>query len=476
MASKPAVMLYELNEVPWSIVDLYIERNPGSAFAALLTRGRTYTTVNEDPAHLSPWRTWPTLHRSMYVADHGAYDLGQDPSTFRGTDLWTVLDEAGHSVGLFGPLQSWPPRRFASGGFHVPDTFAADPTTIPADLEAFQAFNLKMTAENSFSSDAALSGRLLARAGFDMLRLGLTPRSAFELARHLTREVREPRWKAARAMMQVVPSFDLYRRLHDRYDPALSIFFTNHVAAMMHRFWGDAVPEYAADFDYEVDSVYRNFVFAAMDLTDRHLRRLMQVVDRRGGRLVVAASMGQGPVPHHPEQVEMLHLEDPAKLVAFLGCGEATPRLAMYPMCSLEFGTTAEAERAADRMEKIVDSSEEFVFSALERRGRTVTFHLTKWMLSPDDARTVRVPEGPDEVPYEALGLVIGERLGGDNTAYHIPEGILVDYGSPGPGGDHRTRVDVLDVAPSLLENLFDVPAAPDMRGRADRTLFARAA
>ena len=115
MIQRSAVV-YELNEVPWSIVDRYVAAHPRSTIAGLVRAGRTYTTVNDDSADLSPWRTWPTFHKSMYAADHNSYELGQDPATFRGTDIWDVLDAEGIAVGIFGLLQTWPPRRFGTGG------------------------------------------------------------------------------------------------------------------------------------------------------------------------------------------------------------------------------------------------------------------------------------------------------------------------------------------------------------------------
>src|SRR5918997_4187939 len=163
-----AVILYELNEVPWSVVDYYVAQRPQSNLAALLERGQSLTTHHDDSSELQglqPWRTWPSLHTSTY--SHNSFDLGQDPATFRGDPIWDVAEQAGLSVGLFGPLQSWPARRFAHGGFFVPDTFSQDAKTVPASLSRFQTFNLAMTSENNFSSDASLDPRALLATGVD---------------------------------------------------------------------------------------------------------------------------------------------------------------------------------------------------------------------------------------------------------------------------------------------------------------------
>ena len=258
------VILYELNEVPWDVVDIYVKHRPDSHIAALLAEGQSLTTVHEDREELQglqPWRTWPTLHTSSY--EHNSFDLGQDPSTFRGDPIWDVAERAGLSVGLFGPMQSWPARQFTHGGFYVPDTFASDAKTYPPALERFQAFNLAMTGENGFSPDSALSPKALAGTAVDLVRLGLTPRATATLATHLVKERIDPRYKAFRSAMQAPLSFDLYWRQHRKTKPRLSIFFTNHVAGMMHRFWGDGMPGYTEKYEYDADEVYGSFIIAA---------------------------------------------------------------------------------------------------------------------------------------------------------------------------------------------------------------------
>ncbi len=147
------IVLYELNEVPWQVVDLYVADRPKSNLARLLDAGLSQTTANDDPVPLQPWRTWPTFHTSLYTDEHNSFELGQDPTTFRGVTIWDAAEAAGRSVGLFGPLQSWPARPFAAGGFFVPDTFSRTADTFPSSLRRFQQFNITMTRGNTFSSD-----------------------------------------------------------------------------------------------------------------------------------------------------------------------------------------------------------------------------------------------------------------------------------------------------------------------------------
>lgn len=453
----PKVVLYELNEVPWEIVDMYVAREPDSYVARLVASGRCETTRNDDPHHLSPWCTWPTFHTGLFSEEHNSFDLGQDPDTFRGTNLWQVAEKAGKSVGLFGVMQSWPARRPAHGGFYVPDTFARTPVTIPTNLERFQQFNLAMTSELGFSSDAPIGPGRMIGAGFDMVTRGLTPWSMKRLAGQLLRERKDERFKAGRSMMQALPAFDLYWRLHRRVDPDLSIFFTNHVAGMLHRFWGDAVPGYADQFDYQVDEVFSRFVFEAMGIFDGQLGRVMKHVDREGDVvLVVAASMGQAGIPY--EHIgETYVVEDPDQLARRLNVGPAESSLAMYPMNSLEF-PSEEAARHAGQVLGLVTCAGAPLIEDVRVEGRSVAYRVR---LEFDADQLTRSVEYRTEVngpvlsgTVEDLGISTSKRLGGGNTAYHVPEGIFISYGADIASDQSRREFDVREAASKVLTHM----------------------
>ncbi len=463
--SQKMVILYELNEVSWAVVDQYISERPWSCLARLVRDGTSLTTVVDDDVALQPWRTWPTLHKSLTVAGHNSYDLGQDPATFRGRAIWDVAEEAGLRVGLWGPLQSWPGRPFRHGGFFVPDTFARDATTFPSSMSRFQAFNLSATRENSFSSEAPLRSGELVGAGLDLLLRGLGPTSIARLATQIVRERHDRRYRGRRAVMQAVPSFDLYWRLHQQHRPHLSIFFTNHVAAMMHRYWGDGMPGYAETFHYKVDRVFKGFLRSAMDIVDLHLRRVERQVARNPDVvLVVAASMGQGAIPAEGND-RVLVLENPQRLVEGLGLGTVDIGLAMYPRVSLALADGDEAVKAVEALQAVLHHrASRPVFRHFRVSGHSVSFEIDHEAEPPLQGGQLAWQGRTSG--YGELGLAVRRRLGGANTAYHVPEGMLLVVGDGVPRDVSRRKVDILDVAPTLLADILDVVVPAGMQGR----------
>ena len=171
--------------------------------------------------------------------------------------------------------------------------------------------------------------------------------------------------------MQVLPTFDVYWRLHRAERPDLSIFFTNHVAAMLHRYWGDAVPGYAEEFDYRPDPVFGRFIVDAMDLFDRQLRRVVREVDR-DTVVVVASSMGQAPVPK-AEMTDCFVLDRPDRLAAALELGPTEPGTAMYPRTAFLFPDEAAARAAVAPLASVSFDGRTRVHD-IRCMGRTVNF------------------------------------------------------------------------------------------------------
>ena len=112
LKSDQPLVVYELNEVPWRVVDWYVRRKPDSALARMLNQANTLTTLTRDEGELHPWTTWPTLHRGVPNSMHNIRFINQslaEASAY--PPVWEALQSSGKRVGLFGSLQSYPPTR-----------------------------------------------------------------------------------------------------------------------------------------------------------------------------------------------------------------------------------------------------------------------------------------------------------------------------------------------------------------------------
>jgi hypothetical protein len=451
-------ILFELNEVPLRVVRHFAGRHPNSAIAKMLKKGRYWTTMTPDQGHLSPWITWPTLHRGVSSAEHKIAALGQD---VRATDckyppVWTILAAAGRRVGMFGSLHSYPPPPDLSPyDFYVPDTFAAGPEAKPAELAAFQQFNLHMVDRSGRNVSGELPVKQALSFLLRSLPAGIRPATMGKIARQVASERIWRHRTARRRTIQSLLAFDLFLAQLQAKKPDAAFFFTNHVASSMHRYWpatftgdysatkwnDDWVRRFAGEVDY------------VMGEADQMLDELLAFAERNPDYVVVvASSMGQAAVDESARQVrtEVL-LRDMNKFLRAIGIeGGWERRRTMEPTYTLAFDDEAAADGCMAGLGTVKIAGTSIDHRRLDAHGIEFVLGLSN---VADEQLTVTI--GNRSVVPEAVGIAnvpIEDEVGA--AAYHIPEGILLafDPRSAWSGDESAAPVSTTRIAPTLLE------------------------
>lgn len=465
------IILFEMNEVPFRVIDYYCERRPNSALAQVVRSADQYETVTKDELALDPWISWPTLHRGVPDAQHRILHLGQPlGSTNKGyPPIWQLLRSGGASVGVFGSLHSSAaPEDVSSYAFYVPDYFDNDVFTHPVSLRSFQTLNLKMTRDSA--RNVARKVPIGAAAEFVMRApaLGVRARTALRLAKHLALELVRPAVRIRRRNLQPLLSMDLFLRQLEKSQPDFATFYTNHVAASMHRYWGAAFPEDFADGVLESvwTAKYESEIFAAMDTLDDLLAALKAFLDRHSDyRLVLASSMGQAAIEAR-HTYEFLTVTDLAQFMAGLGLRESEwqAKPAMVPCQCVVV---------------VPEKREEFLTSlhALSIDGaRAIESVSPTAPMSFDESAPnfFQVFIQFDHYEGDGSGDLAGERIklseigigtmahedGVNCTAQHIPNGSLLIYNptQPRPRTSKREVVSTTAIAPMLLKHFGMTP------------------
>jgi hypothetical protein len=456
------VILFELNEVPWRIVDDYVERNPGSALAGALGRSHRYEAYAEDRGHLSPWTTWPSLHRGVNDEAHMIGDLGQDRTKAdqEYPPIWQLLHEDGVSVGVCGSLHSFPPPDdITSYAFYLPDTFATGDQAHPKALSDFQAFNLAMARDSARNVDTSVPLRPAAKVLARSRALGIRPSTYRALAAQLASE-RRNRWKSTRRRtFQAVLGFDVFFAQLKRTRPAFSTFFSNHVASAMHRYWAATYPDDYDEHGLDAEWIerYRDEIPWAMAQADRMLERLLRFADRNPEYQVwVASSMGQGPTIARGLETAV-YLKDLTTFMRRLGIPDDgwEQRPAMLPQTNVIVREDLREEFEA-RLGGLKVVNQPMRYRQTDTGFFAMDFGHPNMHKRPTPLRY----EG-ERLPLTEFGLEAVEiEDRSDTTAYHVPEGILVVYdpATPAPAGSERDRVSALSVAPALLRAFGQKP------------------
>ena len=109
------VIFFELNEVPYKVIHHFCKLYPESNLAKVFLKGRKYETYAEDQGHLSPWITWPTVHRGINNEKHFISDFGQNLTEQENEypAIWNILAKNG--VVLIEPNEIYVPSRALTG-------------------------------------------------------------------------------------------------------------------------------------------------------------------------------------------------------------------------------------------------------------------------------------------------------------------------------------------------------------------------
>jgi hypothetical protein len=459
-AARP-VILFELNEVPYRVIDWYATEKPHSNIAKLLSGSRQCrTSVETVDRGLQPIVTWSSLHRGVRDIQHGVSSFGQplDQADAQYPPIWRILADHGIRTGVFGSLLSYRiPSDLGNYAFYFPEPLANDPTTYPSYLSPLQEFNLSMTRKSGRTVSAAVDWKLAARIIPTLPKLGLTPGTCAVIARQLVTERVRPHIKGRRRSVQSMLAFDVFMKQLWQYKPAFSTFFTNHVASAQHRFWAALFPEDFADLRYDREWMarYKHEIEYAMDVADAFVGRLMEFLARIPEYiLLVGSSMGQAAFSGEPND-SYLEIEDFPRFMQWLGFEPAVyaRKTAMFPC----YAVTVLPPYVNQFREKL---------GSIRINGEPIRaeHHDGGYSLLDFDYRNYTGPElvqsNGHDISFAEIGVQLvedeeGVYLSGD----HQPEGIFLIYDRLHPDSKRgpRQNVSILEIAPTVLKH-FGIP------------------
>jgi len=482
MGDARKILLLEMNEIPYRVIDYYTNEHHESVIQRLLERSKAYLTICEDQIELDPWISWPTLHRGVIDEQHQVLHLGQTLDYANNTypPTWEILASEGCQIGIFGSLHSSArPKDLRNYRFYVPDFFADEAFVHPQELEAFQKFNLVMTRKSARNVDTAVPIKEAFNFLIAYLRQGMSAGTAAAIATQLVNEALHPHLKCRRRSIQPAISMDIFLYLMRHTQPDFATFHTNHVAAAMHRFWAatfpDDVPENRMSDTWTKQ--YCKEIDHAMSMLDQMLGRIKDFIDARPDyKLLITTSLGQAGI-RAEETKGFVTVTDLKRFLGTLGLadGEWKVKHAMVPCISV-IAEAGKGDFLEERLSQLAVNGARMVRNEREiaplsyDRTDGNSFHIFVYFERYSGPSIAVL--GNRELPFDELGFGFFQHQ--DTiacSARHTPHGVLIVYDPVRPHPDRRrTTISTLDIAPAILDN-FNIPS-PSYMKRPDPTLL----
>jgi len=449
------IIFFELNEVPIKVFEYYMKMRPNSWLATNFSKLKKYETISENKGHLSPWNTWPTLHRGVPSDKHFVSEFNQNLAEVdqEFPPVWDILSSNGIKTGVFGSLHSQAvPNDTENYKFFVPDVFAPNYECFPDDIELFQKINLNLSRKSGRNVDSSLPFREILQGLLKIRTFGFKFETLSSVTKQLVEERINP-WKSVRRRTyQTVLSFDVFYKLLNDKKPDFVTFFTNHVASSMHRYWAALFPDEYEKLDYDSEwiNTYSNEILFTMDHTDRMLKKLSNFIDKNEDyKLIITSSMGQEAIECEPTETQIV-ISDNHKFMNMLGINKASD-YKVLPAMIPQFNFTIEEDFLKifeDNLKKLNINGEAISYRKKDKNYFSIDLIFL-------NLKSIAIKVGDTEVSLEDSGLqnlVIDDKS--SCTAYHIPEGHLFSYHPTNkPSNLSKEQLPTCDILPIILNN-----------------------
>lgn len=447
--TNPKLVVLEANEVPLKVFQWFADRNPSSNIAKLLAGSSAITTEVDDVLieDLYPSQTWASFNTGVSYSKH-RINWYNDPKPAEYPLYYKILADNGRSVGLVNTLHTAPSEESMANSqikFLIPDIYAKNSYVKPLKYGAFQKFNQELSNQNRRISSLRLGSREI-QMGLKLPALGVRLGTLFNTTKLLVQVATKRVTKERLRNIQFMLTADMFAKLLKQNDVDLAVFFTNHIAGNMHRYWYASFPnEYSGGVYYDDKWVERHFreIQCAVFLFDSFVGKMMNFCRSTGRVLIIVSSMGQCANPNLDVTEKVCYMiEDLPRFVEVFGVrrDKYDPQPAMYPQYTLKFKNAQDATSAFQTFQ---------TFQKDPPAGIKIYPDLN------DKVLTLSVPITKET--FEVLGKrktiselgVKAKAISDHHSGKHHPDGTLIINPR---GATTQERVTYLEFAPAVLD------------------------
>lgn len=358
------LILLELNEINFNVVDFYVKSGVVLAGFSELFRSGIVETESEPLYHnLEPWIQWPSVHTGKTFDEHKVFRLGDFVESSH-VQFFERVENEGYSVGAVSPMNA--ANRLARPAYFIPDPW----TRTPSDNSYFsKSITSAIKQAVNDNSQAKLTFKTVFNLGLAFVGL-VSPSRYLPLLRYALRARSKP-WR--KALFLDLLLYEIHKSLWIKKAPNFSTLFLNAGAHIQHHYFFNS--PYVQSEELKNPSWYiANTADPVLEMLIAYDAILVDFLRSPNTEFIVATGLSQKP---YEDLQYYYRLIDHAAFLRKLGIDftDVVPRMTRDFLIS--FDTDDQALLAEQRLSQILVDGEVKLFDEIDNRGKDLFVVLT---------------------------------------------------------------------------------------------------
>jgi hypothetical protein len=366
------LMLVQLNELSFDVVQRYVERLGLKSFATLMAGHFITTQAEPEYELLEPWIQWPSVYNGQEAAEHGLMRLG-DAIGHPSPQIFETLEQRGVNVGCVAPFSA--ENRLQNPAYFIPDPWTATPSDNSWWSRVLSAAISQLVNDNS---QQRVTLRSLMHLTLGVMRFA-RPRH-YDLYLRLAATARGAPWR--KALFLDVLLHDMHWRLFHAKGAQFSTVFLNAGAHIQHHYFRNAraLPQRGGTNPTAYVAAHLDPVSEMLSVYDRLLADYVALptavgVHQNSTAAIIATGLSQQP---YDCEKYYWRLRDHSRFLTAAGIAHSRVLPRMSRDFLIEFNSAQDAAQAEQALARLhVMPSGDALFGVIENRVDTVFTTLT---------------------------------------------------------------------------------------------------
>ncbi len=364
MKSKKRLILVELNEINFDVVQDYIKNGHQlSSFKKIIDEELVITYSEQEYQNLEPWIQWPSIHTGKTYNEHQVFRLG-DFVNSNYKQFFEKVEEGGFSVGAISPMN-------ASNNLVNPTYFIPDPWTETYPDKSFfsKAIHSAVSQAVNDNSQSKLTISSIISLALSFIFL-VNPKKYLPMIFYAVSSIRKP-WK--RALFLDLLLHEIHVTLFKRKKTEFSTVFFNAGAHIQHHYFFNS--KFVQNLKLQNPSWYINKNDDPfLDMLITYNKMLKEILEIDGTEVIISTGLSQKPFDYLKFYYR---LKDHQKFLNELNISfkKVTPRMTRDFLITCN--SSDEAKICEEKLKKITLPDGKKLFEEIDNRGNDLFVVLT---------------------------------------------------------------------------------------------------